>query len=132
MSFQKTAQQGLTQAPRKGFGFPFRFKKWILLSLRDKPHQPSLGAPCSCGLPAQEPRLHTMCFVDHRVSASQDAAAENRRHSGSFLQIASKGSYSHDRGPCPTLPNYRLSQGICTSCVLGRSVVSHSLRPHGL
>lgn len=23
--------------PRKGFGFPFRFKNWILFSLRDKP-----------------------------------------------------------------------------------------------
>lgn len=124
--------------PRKGFGFPFRFKNWILFSLRDKPHQPSLGgkdfqsAPCSCGLrEAQESRLHTMRFVAQPVSANQDAAAENRSHSGCFCKLDTKIHVLVIDDPdrvCSITPFPRASTRL--ACLVAPSYPT--LRPHGL
>ena len=44
MSFQKTAPQGLTQAPKERVWFPFQIQKLdSVQSLRNNLHQPSSG-----------------------------------------------------------------------------------------
>ena len=94
--------------PRKGFGFPFRFKNWILFSLRDKPTSHAWAGRTLrlllAAVASARPTDSIRCVLLLIVSVRQDAAAEHRSHSGSFLQSAYKDSCSMIDDPAQVFP----------------------------